>query len=90
MDKDVVVVSFGSAGVTAVWDGSCMSLLELAEQAGLDPDFNCREGICNTCMSRLESGSVDYFEEPLDPPPAGRVLLCCSRPASSVTIELGE
>src|SRR3546814_15235911 len=61
-------VSFGSTGVTVPWDDACPSLLDLAEQAGLSPDFNCRSGLCNTCMSTLVSGAVDYFEEPLDPP----------------------
>ncbi|GAB2913213.1 2Fe-2S iron-sulfur cluster-binding protein [Paralcaligenes ginsengisoli] len=81
-------VSFGSTGITVPWDDSCSSLLDLAEQAGLSPDFNCRAGLCNTCMSTLVSGQVDYFEPPLDPPPEGKVLLCCSRPASPLVIEL--
>src|SRR3546814_2962646 len=46
-------VSFGSTGVTVPWDDACPSLLDLAEQAGLSPDFNCRSGLCNTCMSTL-------------------------------------
>jgi ferredoxin-NADP reductase/ferredoxin len=72
---------------TAVeWDESCASLLELAESAGLSPDFNCRAGLCNTCMSSLVSGEVEYFEPPLDDVPEGQVLLCCSRPVGGPVI----
>lgn len=84
------MVSFGSSGVALPWDDACASLLELAEQAGLNPDFNCRAGLCNTCMSTLVSGAVDYFEEPLELPPQGKMLLCCSRPLGPVVIELAS
>lgn len=82
-------VCFMPSGTKMAWNDGCESLLELAEQAGLNPDFNCRAGLCNTCMSTLVSGEVDYFEPPLDEPQQGRVLLCCSRPRGPVVIELG-
>jgi ferredoxin-NADP reductase len=84
----VAQVQFLPSGTTVDWDESCPSLLDLAEQAGLSPDFNCRAGLCSTCMSGLVSGEVEYFEPPLDEPPAGRVLLCCSRPVGPVVIAL--
>ena len=84
----VTQVQFLPSGTTVDWDESCPSLLDLAEQAGLSPDFNCRAGLCSTCMSGLVSGEVEYFEPPLDEPPAGRVLLCCSRPVGPVVITL--
>lgn len=83
-----VQVSFMPSETTLAWSDACASLLELAEEAGLSPDFNCRAGLCNTCMSTLVSGQVEYTEQPLDEPPAGKVLLCCSRPIGSVVIEL--
>ncbi|TCT07428.1 2Fe-2S iron-sulfur cluster-binding protein [Paralcaligenes ureilyticus] len=85
-----IQVKFGPSGITVPWDDGCPSLLDLAEQAGLSPNYNCRAGLCNTCMSTLVAGEVDYFEEPLDPPPEGKVLLCCSRPVGSVVIELAS
>jgi ferredoxin len=87
-DSAATQVQFLPSGTTVDWDESCPSLLDLAEQAGLSPDFNCRAGLCNTCMSDLVSGEVEYFEPPLDEPPAGRVLLCCSRPVGPVVITL--
>ncbi len=82
-------VTFMPDGRQAQWHDDCESLLVLAEESGLSPDYNCRAGLCNTCMCTLVSGEVDYFEEPLDDVPAGKVLLCCSRPKGPVVVDLG-
>ena len=81
-------VVFARSGVSAEWAGSANSLLELAEGAGLNPDFSCRAGICNTCRCKIIEGEVTYFEDPLDPPPAGEVLICCSRPVGRVVLDI--
>lgn len=81
-------VVFARSGMTADWDGSASSILELAEAAGLEPDFSCREGICNTCRCSITQGEVAYFHAPLDPPPPGKVLICCSRPVGRVVLNL--
>lgn len=83
-------VRFLPSGTTVAWDQNCNSLLDLAEQAGLTPAFNCRAGLCSTCQVDLREGDVEYFEEPLEAPENGAVLLCCSRPLSAVTIDLGS
>lgn len=72
------------------WQEDYESLLVAAEEAGLSPDFNCRSGLCNTCMCTLVSGEVDYIEEPLDDVPEGKVLLCCSKPKGPVVVDLGD
>ena len=81
-------VTFSRTGVVADWDPSCESLLEFAERLGLSPPFSCRAGVCNTCLSRLVSGKVAYFETPVIEPEAGELLLCCSRPTDSVDIDI--
>lgn len=81
------VIVFARSGVSADWDGTS-SILELAEAAGLSPEFSCREGICNTCCTRLTEGSVEYTLDPLDPPPPGKALICCSRPVGRVVLDL--
>lgn len=81
-------VRFLPADISADWSDDHESLLDLAEHVGLSPEFNCRAGLCNTCMSTLVSGQVDYSEPPLDDVPEGRVLLCCSRPVGPVVIKL--
>lgn len=82
-------VRFDPSGRTVPWNQGCHSLLELAEQAGLSPSFSCRSGLCNTCLTPLVSGSVEYTEAPLMEPEPGQVLLCCTRPTSSVVLALG-
>jgi ferredoxin-NADP reductase/MOSC domain-containing protein YiiM len=81
-------VVFDQSGVTVAWDPGVDNVLELAEAHGLRPDYNCRSGICHTCMCRLIAGEVTYVVEPVDPPDPGHVLICCSRPVSDVIIDV--
>ena len=81
-------VTFARSGVTAAWDSDCESILDLAEQNGLDPDYSCRSGICHTCICAITEGEVEYIEEPLDEPHAGHVLICCAKPKTDLVIEV--
>ncbi|WP_445680147.1 2Fe-2S iron-sulfur cluster-binding protein [Radicibacter daui] len=81
-------VRFTRSGKTALWQEGTHSLLDLAEQVGINANFSCRAGVCGMCLTRLVKGEVRYFEEPLEPPEAGTLLVCCSRPAGPVEIEL--
>ena len=83
-----IQVAFARTGLTVGWDPTCDSILELAERQGLNPDYSCRSGICNTCISELTEGEVEYFEEPLDEPGPGHILICCARPKTSLVIEI--
>jgi ferredoxin-NADP reductase len=82
------LVEFRRTGRTVTWDPKAQSLLALAEEAGLAPDFSCRAGVCNTCKTAVLSGEVEYFETPLDPPENGHALICCSRPKGNVSLDL--
>ncbi|WP_153136045.1 FAD-binding oxidoreductase [Paraburkholderia agricolaris] len=86
--SSAVTVQFHPQADPLPWDSSCHSLLEMAEQAGYAPPFNCRAGICSACLTPLLAGEVDYIEEPLVPPPDGEVLLCCTRPVTPLTLAL--
>ena len=81
-------VTFARSGVTASWDPTCESILDLAERQGLNLPYSCRSGICHTCMCELIEGEVEYLDEPLDEPDPGHILICCSRPRSNVVIEV--
>jgi len=83
-----VDVSFAKAGLTARWDPTLESILDLAEAQGLRPAFSCRTGICHTCSSKLIEGEVEYVTEPLDLPDPGCVLICCSKPKTNLVIEV--
>lgn len=83
-----IAVEFSKSGTRAEWRNDDHSLLEMAEAHGLKPEFSCRAGICGTCVTRIISGEVNYFEEPLEELAAGEVLLCCSRPVTDIVLEL--
>ena len=83
------LVSFARSGIAAHWDGSAyQSLLELAEACDVPVRWSCRAGVCHNCESGLLSGPVVHGPEPLDQPADGNVLVCCSRPAGDVVIDL--
>jgi ferredoxin-NADP reductase/predicted pyridoxine 5'-phosphate oxidase superfamily flavin-nucleotide-binding protein len=79
-DREPVTVQFARSGIEARWDPSKGSLLDLAESEGLQPAYSCRSGICQTCATRIVSGSVDYLESPMAQPEKGDALICCSYP----------
>ncbi len=79
-----VTVRFADADVEVDWLPDKGTLLELAEAAGLAPQFACRSGICGTCATRIKCGTVDYLEEPSAPHADDEVLICCATPRSVV------
>ena len=83
-----IEVTFARSGLTANWNPSFGTLLEMAEGLGLAPAYSCRSGICHTCLCDLEEGEVEYLEEPLDPPREGAVLICSSKPKTDVVIDV--
>lgn len=81
-----IEVTFSKSAVTANWNPSFESILDLAEANGLSPDYSCRSGICHTCICELEEGEVEYVLEPLERPDQGSVLICCSKPTTNVVV----
>ncbi|WP_017300937.1 2Fe-2S iron-sulfur cluster-binding protein [Nodosilinea nodulosa] len=79
-------VVFAKSGKTATWTPADGTLLEFAEDQGLEPDYSCRAGICLTCMCRLESGEVAYEEPPTGTPEPGSVLICVSKPQTAQVV----
>ena len=62
-----ITVRFHPQAKPLAWHSSCHSLLEMAEQAGYAPPFNCRAGICSACLTPLLSGNADYIERTARP-----------------------
>jgi len=81
-------ITFARSGRTLPWTGRHANLLEFVEAQGLSPDFSCRAGLCGSCACRRIAGESRYLEEPLDPPEAGKILLCCSVPEGPLTLDL--
>jgi ferredoxin-NADP reductase/MOSC domain-containing protein YiiM len=82
------LVSFTRSGLTVPWNSSFQSLLELAEACDVPVRWSCRTGVCHMCESALIGGTVGYQTDPLEPPAAGNLLICCSQPKSEVEIDL--
>ena len=83
-----ITVEFRKSGIVAAWNAAAQSLLSFAEDQGIQPDFSCRAGICGTCTSRIVSGEVSYFEDPLEDVAPGELLLCCTRPKTAIVLDL--
>ena len=82
------VVTFSRSNLAVPWDDRYPSLLDFAEACDVPVGFGCRNGTCHSCESGLLAGKVTYHTEPLEPPPDGRVLVCCTRPRSELTLDL--
>jgi uncharacterized protein len=78
-----VSVRFTKSDINAEWTPDQGTLLEFAETLGIAPAFGCRSGICGTCATRMNQGSVEYLEEPVAALEEGQVLLCCSAPSAA-------
>ncbi|HEY2264276.1 MAG TPA: 2Fe-2S iron-sulfur cluster-binding protein, partial [Streptosporangiaceae bacterium] len=64
------------------------SVLEFAESCDVPTRWSCRTGVCHTCVTPLVSGNLSYSPDPLEPPPDGEVLICCSRPATDIVLDM--
>jgi len=88
-DKQVPALSFARSMKSTPLTTE-KTLLELAEGAGVNIDFECRSGICGRCKTRLLAGSVNMeVQDALDDADksANIILLCQARSAGNVTIE---
>jgi ferredoxin len=81
-------VTFARAGLSVPWPADRSTLLTLAEACDVPTRWACRTGVCHTCVTPLLDGGVTYDPQPLEPPPPGQVLLCCSRPTGEVVLDL--
>ena len=81
-------VNFTHSKVEVNWLPDASSILELAEVNGLKPPNSCRMGTCSTCESTLVSGSIEYDPEPFMEAEEGKILICCAKPTSDVSVEL--
>lgn len=78
-------ISFGDDEL--IWRRESGSVLDAVEGIGVDWPSGCRVGACGTCARVLRAGAVEYLTEPLVPPPAGSVLVCCTAPTTDVVFD---
>lgn len=82
------LVSFARSGLNVRWVPPFQSLLELAEACDVPVRWSCRTGVCHTCETALVAGAVRYQFDPIEPPAADNVLICCSQPEADIVLDL--
>jgi ferredoxin-NADP reductase/MOSC domain-containing protein YiiM len=79
-------VTFARSGVTTPF--VTRTVLELAEACDVPARWSCRTGVCHNCVTPLLSGEITYAPTPLEPPPAGQVLICCAHPTTDIVLDM--
>lgn len=82
-------VQFASTGETAEL-GEAQTLLEAAEDAGVDIPSDCRSGICGQCKTRLLRGRVVMKNQDAltaDDRQKRLILACQARPVGAVVVD---
>ena len=81
-------IEFARSDLAIPWSENWASLLELAEACDVPVRWSCRTGVCQTCETTLIAGGVGYSPDPVEPPPDGSVLICCSQPRGDIVLDL--
>jgi ferredoxin-NADP reductase/MOSC domain-containing protein YiiM/ferredoxin len=82
-----IIVTFAKAGISVPWTDNAPNILVLAERNGIRPPQSCRNGLCEVCVCRLDSGQVRYDGDIINPPGEGEVMICCATPTTSVMVD---
>jgi len=81
-----ITVTFSKTGTRVPWNPDAGSLLELAEAQGIEVGSGCRAGSCGCCQTTLETGEIEYSQQPDADIEPGHCLLCISTPKGDLTL----
>lgn len=84
-DREVHRVLLGKKQILVTEDEP---LLPQLERAGVQVEYQCREGYCSSCMIKLLWGKVSYPIEPLAWVNSGYMLTCCAVVKSDIEIAM--
>lgn len=65
------------------------TLLDTALRNNINAPYSCMEGICATCLARIEEGAIDTREDTVltqEEFSAGKVLTCQSKPKEGCSL----
>ncbi|WP_162046253.1 class I ribonucleotide reductase maintenance protein YfaE [Vibrio taketomensis] len=74
-------------GLTTIVSNSSNTLLESLENAGVEVEYNCRDGHCGACRCKLKSGEVEYVGFAMAYTQADEILPCITRAKTDVELE---
>ncbi len=80
-------ITFNKSGKCLNWDASFDSLLELAEDNGIEVESGCRSGSCGSCQTAVQSGELDLNQQPDFDISPGHCLMCISKPKGDLTLD---
>ncbi len=80
-------ITFSKSAKSISWDSSFDSLLEFAEDNGIEVESGCRSGSCGSCQTAMHSGSVDFNQQPDFDITPGYCLMCISTPQGDLTLD---
>ncbi|MGF1722274.1 class I ribonucleotide reductase maintenance protein YfaE [Vibrio kyushuensis] len=72
--------------LTTIESNSSNTLLESLELAGLEPEYNCRDGHCGACRCTLESGEVEFVGFAMAYTDKNEILPCICKAKSNVEL----
>ncbi|MES9830264.1 MAG: 2Fe-2S iron-sulfur cluster-binding protein [Candidatus Thiodiazotropha sp.] len=81
-----ITVTFSKSGTHVPWNPDAGSLLGLVEAQGIEVESGCRAGSCGCCQTALETGEVEYSQQPDADMAPGHCLLCISTPKGDITL----
>lgn len=64
------------------------TVLETLQRNGIDTEFNCKEGFCGVCRTKLLKGCVEYNLDPLAFIDDDEILSCCTLPKGNIEIKI--
>ncbi|ONG15031.1 ribonucleotide-diphosphate reductase subunit beta [Escherichia coli] len=85
---DLARVTLRITGTQLLCQDEHPSLLAALESHNVAVEYQCREGYCGSCRTRLVAGQVDWIAEPLAFIQPGEILPCCCRAKGDIEIEL--
>ncbi|KOO08348.1 class I ribonucleotide reductase maintenance protein YfaE [Vibrio hepatarius] len=74
-------------GISAIQSNPSNTILETIENAGMEPEYNCRDGHCGACRCKLVSGEVEYVGFAMAYTQADEILPCICKAKSDVVLD---
>ena len=86
-ERPPCTVTFARSDKRVTWTPEAGSLLDLALANGVEVQYSCRSGECQSCVQRIVSGGASYpsGEEPILA--RGQVLLCQAIPRADIALD---